>query len=107
MISGSFRLFKVQAKAPMANTKQAAKRAKKSLDQRAANVGLRTKLRTAIKKVQKAIAGGDAAAARAALKSEQSTIDAIADKRIIHKNKAARHKSRLAAQVKAMGAART
>ncbi len=91
----------------MANTKQAAKRAKKSIDQRAANVGLRTKLRTAIKKVQKAIAAGDAAGARAALKAEQSTIDSIADKRIIHKNKAARHKSRLAAQVKALEAPRT
>jgi small subunit ribosomal protein S20 len=91
----------------MANTKQAAKRAKKSIKQRAANVGLRTKLRTAIKKVQKAIAAGDAAAARTALQQEQSVIDSIADKRIIHKNKAARHKSRLAAQVKAMGTART
>ena len=88
----------------MANTKQAAKRAKKSIKQRAANVGLRTKLRTSIKKVQKAIAAGDAAAARSALQQEQSVIDSIADKRIIHKNKAARHKSRLAAQVKAMGA---
>jgi len=90
----------------MANTKQAAKRAKNSIKQRAANVGLRTKLRTSIKKVQKAIAAGDAAGARAALQAEQSTIDAIADKRIIHKNKAARHKSRLAAQIKALGAPR-
>ena len=91
----------------MANTKQAAKRAKKSTKQRASNAGLRTKLRTAIKKVQKAIDSGDAAAARAALLAEQSVIDSIADKRIIHKNKAARHKSRLAAQVKSMGGART
>ena len=90
----------------MANTKQAAKRAKKSTQQRAVNAGLRTKLRSAIKKVQKAIASGDATAAAAALKSEQSTIDAIADKRIIHKNKAARHKSRLAQQIKALGAPR-
>jgi small subunit ribosomal protein S20 len=88
----------------MANTKQAAKRAKKSTKQRAANVSLRTTLRSAIKKVQKAIAGGDRAAAAAALKSEQATIDAIAGKRIIHRNKAARHKSRLAAQIKALGA---
>ena len=86
----------------MANTKQAAKRAKQSDKQRAVNAGLRTKLRSAIKKVQKAIASGDAKAAEAALRSEQSTIDAIADKRIIHKNKAARHKSRLAQQVKAL-----
>jgi small subunit ribosomal protein S20 len=88
----------------MANTKQAAKRAKQADKQRAVNAGLRTKLRSAIKKVQKAIAGGDAKAAEAALKSEQSTIDSIADKRIIHKNKAARHKSRLAQQVKALTA---
>ena len=88
----------------MANTKQAAKRAKQANKQRAANMSLRTTLRSAIKKVQKAIATGDAKAAEAALRSEQSTIDAIADKRIIHKNKAARHKSRLAKQIKALGA---
>ncbi|HET7728878.1 MAG TPA: 30S ribosomal protein S20 [Usitatibacter sp.] len=86
----------------MANSKQAAKRAKQSTKQRAVNAGLRTKLRSAIKKVQKAIASGDAKAAEAALKSEQPIIDSIADKRIIHKNKAARHKSRLAQQVKAL-----
>ena len=90
----------------MANTKQAAKRARKSSKQRAANVSLRTTLRSAIKKVQKAIASGDAKAAEAALKSEQSTIDSIADKRIIHKNKASRHKSRLAQQIKALGTPR-
>ena len=88
----------------MANTKQAAKRAKKAIKQRAANMSLRTTLRSAIKKVQKAIAGGDAKAAEAALRAEQSTIDSIADKRIIHKNKAARHKSRLARQIKALQA---
>ena len=88
----------------MANSKQAAKRAKQADKQRAANAGLRTQLRTAIKKVQKAIASGDAKAAEAALRSEQSKIDAIADKKIIHKNKAARHKSRLATQVKALSA---
>jgi len=87
----------------MANSKQAAKRAKQSDKQRTVNAGLRTKLRSAIKKVQKAIAAGDAKAAEAALRSEQATIDSIADKRIIHKNKAARHKSRLAQQIKALG----
>jgi len=87
----------------MANSKQAAKRYKQANKQRAANMSLRTTLRSAIKKVQKAIATGDAKAAEAALRAEQSTIDAIADKRIIHKNKAARHKSRLAQQVKALG----
>ena len=88
----------------MANTKQAAKRAKKSVKQRAANMSLRTTLRSAIKNVQKAIASGDAKAAEAALRAQQSTIDSIADKRIIHKNKAARHKSRLAKQIKALQA---
>ena len=88
----------------MANTKQSAKRAKQSTKQRTANMSLRTTLRSAIKKVQKAIATGDAKAAEAALRAEQSTIDAIADKRIIHKNKAARHKSRLAKQIKALTA---
>ncbi len=87
----------------MANSKQAAKRARQSTQHRQANVSLRSTLRTAIKKVQKAIASGDHQAAEAALREETSTIDRIADKRIIHKNKAARHKSRLAAQVKALG----
>jgi small subunit ribosomal protein S20 len=86
----------------MANTKQAAKRARQANKHRGANVTLRSTLRTAIKKVKTAIAAGDAKAAEAALREQQSTIDAIADKRIIHKNKAARHKSRLAQQIKAL-----
>jgi small subunit ribosomal protein S20 len=86
----------------MANSKQAAKRAKQATKQRASNMGLRTTLRTAIKKVKTAIAAGDAKAAQVALDSGVSTIDKIADKKIIHKNKASRHKSRLALQVKAL-----
>jgi small subunit ribosomal protein S20 len=88
----------------MANTKQAAKRAKQSLKSRGANVSLRTELRTAIKKVTKAIEAGDAKVADATLRAQTSTLDRIAGKGIIHKNKAARHKSRLAAKVKALGA---
>jgi small subunit ribosomal protein S20 len=87
----------------MANTKQAAKRAKKSVKQRSSNMSQRTTLRSAIKKVQRAVTAGVHDVARAALKAEQATIDAMAGKRIIHKNKAARHKSRLAAQIKALG----
>ncbi|MGE5615993.1 MAG: 30S ribosomal protein S20 [Bacillota bacterium] len=86
----------------MANTKQAAKRAKKSIKQRGANVSYRSSLRTAIKKVKTAIAAGDATAAQAAMSAEVGNIDRIARKGIIHRNKAARHKSRLAAQVKAL-----
>jgi small subunit ribosomal protein S20 len=86
----------------MANSKQAAKRAKTSNKARTANVSLRTTLRSAIKKVQKAIAAGDAKGAADAYREQQATIDSIADKRINHKNKAARHKSRLARQIKAL-----
>ena len=86
----------------MANSKQAAKRAKQASKSRTANMGLRTTLRTAIKKVKTAIAAGDAKAAQAAFDANVSTIDRIADKKIIHKNKAARHKSRLSDAIKAM-----
>ena len=86
----------------MANSKQAAKRARQADKQRKANMSLRTTLRTAIKKVNTAIAAGDAAAAQAVLNAEVSTIDRIADQKIIHKNKASRHKSRLAQKIKAL-----
>jgi len=86
----------------MANTKQAAKRARKSVEQREQNVSLRTALRTAIKKIQKALGTGDAAKADAALKAETSVIDKTASRGIIHKNKAARQKSRLAKKAKAL-----
>ena len=86
----------------MANSAQARKRARQAVKQRAHNVGLRSSIRTAIKKVRKAIGAGDKAAAQAVFKESQSIIDAIADKKIIHKNKAARHKSRLSAAIKAM-----
>lgn len=86
----------------MANTKQSAKRARQSTMTRGANMGLRSELRTAIKKVKAAVAGGDAKVAQEALAANMSAIDRIADKKIIHKNKAARHKSRLAKQVKAL-----
>jgi small subunit ribosomal protein S20 len=85
----------------MANTKQAAKRAKKSVKQRAHNMSMRSELRTAIKKVFTALTGGDGAASAATYQESTATIDKMARKGIIHKNKAARHKSRLAARVKA------
>ena len=86
----------------MANTKQAAKRARKSTAKRASNMGMRTALRTSIKKIRKAIEGGDQAVAQTSLNAEVAKIDAMASKKIIHKNKAARNKSRLAHQVKAL-----
>ena len=84
----------------MANTAQARKRARQAAKQNVHNSSLRSTLRTAIKAVRKAIAGGDKAAATQVFQSSVSTIDRIADKNIIHKNKAARHKSRLAAALK-------
>lgn len=87
----------------MANTKQAAKRARQATKQRSHNMAQRTELRTAIKKVKAAIATGNQAQAEAVFKASTSTIDSIADKKIIHKNKAARHKSRLQLAIKAIG----
>lgn len=86
----------------MANTAQARKRVRQNLKRRARNVALRTEFRTAIKKVLKAIQGGDKSIAQAEFISTQSTLDKIARKGIFHKNKAARHKSRLSARIKAM-----
>ena len=86
----------------MANTAQARKRAKQSLKRRAHNDSLESELRTAVKSVRKAIAGGDKAAAQKALQTASSTVDRIADKKVIHKNRAARSKSRLAKAIKAM-----
>jgi small subunit ribosomal protein S20 len=86
----------------MANTAQARKRARQAVKRRARNFSQRSALRTAIKRVRKAIASGDKAAAQKAFNESMSTIDRIADKKIIHKNKAARHKSRLSAAIKAL-----
>jgi small subunit ribosomal protein S20 len=86
----------------MANTAQARKRARQSLKRNAHNAAQRSELRTALKKVRKAIASGDKAAAQAQMRESQGVIDAIADKKIFHKNAAARYKSRLAAAIKAM-----
>ncbi len=87
----------------MANTASARKRARQSEQRRQHNTSLRSELRTAVKNVRKAIEAGDKAAARGILQRAEGTIDRIADKNIIHKNKAARHKSRLSAAIKAMG----
>jgi small subunit ribosomal protein S20 len=86
----------------MANTAQARKRARQATKLRAHNMSLRSELRTAIKKVRKAVVAGDKAAAQTVFKESQSVIDSIADKRIVHKNTAARYKSRLSAAIKAL-----
>jgi small subunit ribosomal protein S20 len=86
----------------MANTKQARKRARQAGALNQHNTALRSRLRTAIKKVRKAIAAGDKAAATVELRTSTRVIDSIADKKVVHKNLAARNKSRLAAAIKAM-----
>ncbi|HKJ07969.1 MAG TPA: 30S ribosomal protein S20 [Gammaproteobacteria bacterium] len=88
----------------MANSAQARKRARQAEKHRQQNASQRSELRTYVKKVQKALAGGDAATAQAAYKDALPVIDAMARKGLIHKNKAARHKSRLNQHVRALSA---
>lgn len=80
------------------------KRARQDVKLNAANSALRSKFRTAVKGVLKAVAAGDKAKAAETFKTAQRVIDSIADKGMFHKNKAARHKSRLSAKVKALAA---
>ena len=89
----------------MANSVQAKKRARQNEKRRQHNASLRSMVRTYLKKVDAAIASGDQANAQEAYTSAVPVIDRMADKGIIHKNKAARHKSRLNTKVKALGAA--
>lgn len=81
------------------------KRTRQNVKLNAANTALRTRFRTVIKNVQKAVAAGDKAKAAELFKTAQPVIDSVADKGLFHKNKAARHKSRLSAKVKALATA--
>ena len=86
----------------MANSPQARKRARQGETRRRHNASFRSMVRTYIKKVDAAIEGGDHGAATEAYNQAVPVIDRMADKGIIHKNKAARHKSRLNAAVKGL-----
>lgn len=86
----------------MANSAQARKRARQAIKIRIRNVSLRSKLRTAIKSIRKTIQSGDKATAQTAFNSSIGIVDSIASKGIIHKNKAARYKSRLSSAIKMM-----
>ena len=86
----------------MANTKQVRKRGRQAVVRNAHNAALRSRMRTAIKSVRKAIAGRDKQSAAEVLRKAIRIIDSVADKKIAHKNTAARNKSRLAAAIKAM-----
>ena len=88
----------------MANSPQARKRARQNEKRRRNNASLRSLVRTMIKRVNAAIASGDAEQAKTAYGEAVPVIDRMADKGIIHKNKAARHKSRLNDQIKGLSA---
>jgi small subunit ribosomal protein S20 len=87
----------------VANIKSAEKRARQTIKRRAHNVAARSKLRTAIKRVVAATQAGSKEEAVASLKVAVPVIDSMVNKGIIHRNKAARHKSQLNAAVKALG----
>jgi small subunit ribosomal protein S20 len=81
------------------------KRARQDVQLNAHNAALRTKFRSVVKNIQKAVSAGDKSKATELFKAGQSVLDSVADKGIFHKNKAARHKSRLSAKIKALAAA--
>ena len=86
----------------MANSPQAKKRARQAEKSRIRNAGQRSNLRTFIKKVIAAIRAGDKTQAQAAFKSAVPVIDSAVNKGLIHKNKAARSKSRLNDRLRAL-----
>ncbi len=87
----------------MANHKSALKRMRQSLKRREHNRSFRTRMRTAVKKLRAAIDEGNADLAKSLLSETLSTVDATAQKGVIHRNAAARTKSRLTRAVNAMG----
>lgn len=86
----------------MANIKSAKKRAVQAEKRRKHNASRRSMMRTYLKKVYAAVEAGDKQAAEAALTAATPILDRMATKGLIHKNKAARHKSRLTAKIKAL-----
>jgi small subunit ribosomal protein S20 len=89
----------------VANIKSAKKRAKQAVVRNLRNNSQRSQLRTAVKKVLKALEANDATAAQEALNIAQPILDRFSARGLIHRNKAARHKSRLTARIKALKAA--
>jgi len=87
----------------LANIKSAKKRARQSEHARMRNASARSMMRTALKKVEKALEANDKAAATAAFQHATPILDRYASRGLIHRNKAARHKSRLNARIHALG----
>lgn len=88
----------------MANSPQARKRARQAETRRQHNAAMRSMVRTYLKKVNAAIASGDQGTAQEAFQKATSVLDKATRKGKFHPNKAARHKSRLNAKIKAMAA---
>ncbi len=88
----------------MANSPQARKRARQSERRRARNASLRSRVRTHIKRAVAAANAGDRETATAAYNAAVPVIDAMVGKGILHRNKAARHKSRLARKLTSLAA---
>jgi small subunit ribosomal protein S20 len=88
----------------MPNIKSSIKRARQNQKRREQNRSQRSALRTSVKAVEAAVASGDAAAAKAALLTAIKKLDKAAGKGLIHKNAAARKKSRLTKKVNAIEA---
>ena len=86
----------------MANIASAKKRARQAVKRRAHNITLRSRVRTAIKKVLKAVEAGDKELAKASFKAVVPEIDRMANKGILEKNRAAHYKSQLNARLRAM-----
>ena len=92
----------VTSELSVANTKSAEKAARQAEKHREHNVTLRSRMRTAIRKVNDAVAKGDKAGANSSYRAAVPVIDTLVNKRIIHRNQADRHKSRLAVRVKSV-----
>ena len=86
----------------MANIQSAKKRARQNDKRRVHNAALRSRLRTAVRHVLRAVAAGDKEAARSSYTAAVPEIDKMAAKGIIARNKAARYKSRLNAKIRAL-----
>ncbi len=84
----------------MANTKSAEKAARQAVKHRTRNVALRSRQRSALRGANEAIASGDKTKATAAVRAAASSVDSLVNKGLVHKNKASRHKKRMAAKLK-------
>jgi len=86
----------------VANTKSAEKAARQAVKHRARNVALRSRSRSAIREATETIAKGDKTAAPAAVRRAGSLVDSMVNRGLVHRNKASRHKKRLAAKLKSL-----